>query len=81
MNGFPILLVDDGLSFELTYPEGAVLEPLHRAAHFLLALPTTTKAARRILCLDSLLLVWPCAVGPSVTTTSTDFSFQNLVFF
>ncbi len=23
--------------------------------------------------------MWPCAVGPSVTTTSTDFSFQNLV--
>jgi hypothetical protein len=28
-----------------------------------------------------LLLVWPCSVGPSVTTSSTDFSFQkNLVF-
>jgi hypothetical protein len=28
----------------------------------------------------NVLRVWPVPLGPSVTTSSTDFSFQNLVF-
>jgi hypothetical protein len=45
-----------------------------------LANPNITNKTKRTTFHNKDRLVWPVPLGPSVTTSSTDFSFQNLVF-